>query len=169
MRSLVHSTKMQKVAKTLNMLNSLTAALALYTLEERFLAKAWTLTSNPSTLLILNGELRESSDDLRWSWLQRDPVLAHHQNEHEEAEHLEGGNTKLKAEDLNTFVKEAKGEADHDWELGQLHQGGGKTKLKPCGSQSSQSICIFSGLRNEEATNISEDLITSIKEIKGRP
>jgi hypothetical protein len=51
------------VAKTLNMLNSLTAALAWYTLEERFLAKAWTLTSNPSTLLILNGEFRESSED----------------------------------------------------------------------------------------------------------
>ena len=68
------------VAKTLNMLSS----------------PLYSLTANPSTLLILIGELRESSDDLRCSWLQRDPVLAHHYSEHDEAEHLEGGKTKLK-------------------------------------------------------------------------
>ena len=61
---------------------------------------ARTLSSNSSTLLILIGELRESLDDLRFSWLQRDPVLAHHQGEHDEAEHLAGvglggGNSKL--------------------------------------------------------------------------
>ena len=49
------------------------------------------------------------ADDPRCSWPQRDAVLAHH------------------------FVEEVKGESDHDWELGQLHQGGGKTELKPCG------------------------------------